>query len=126
MRKLPMLPDRVPMLPDRVKSNPTGRAADPRRTIPLNSQQWRKLRALVLSWSPLCRMCGAVATDVDHVSGDPSDNRQQNLQALCHPCHSHKTGRERMGLAVQIRGHDANGTPLDPNHPWNLEKSPVS
>ena len=110
----------------RRQTRPSGRDADPRRTIPLNSSAWQKLRAYVLAVEPLCRECKALATDVDHVSGDPSDNTRTNLQPLCHACHSHKTCRERAGLPV-IHGHDVHGLPLDPNHPWNqAEKSPDS
>ena len=105
------------------KANPSGRDADPRRTMPLNSARWHKLRAYVLAREPLCRHCGKVATDVDHISGDPSDNRDANLQPLCHACHSHKTGRERAGLRM-LHGCDASGMPRDPAHPWN-EKSPA-
>ena len=106
------------------KANPSGREADPRRTMPLNSARWRRLRAYVLAREPLCRHCGNVATDVDHISGDPSDNREANLQPLCHSCHSHKTGRERAGLSM-VHGCDASGMPRDPVHPWNQdEKSP--
>ena len=103
-------------------TRPSGRDADPRRTIPLNSSRWRKLRAAVLAREPLCRRCGDVANTVDHVSGDPSDNSAQNLAPMCAPCHSHKTGRERAGLPVNW-GCDADGWPRDPSHPWN-EKSP--
>jgi hypothetical protein len=60
-------------------ANPTGRDADPRRTLPLTSARWRKLRARVLAEEPLCRYCNAIATDVDHVSGDPGDNSRGNL-----------------------------------------------
>lgn len=106
------------------RANPTGRDADPRRTIPLNSAAWRRLRARVLAEQPLCLMCSDVATDVDHVSGDPSDNSRKNLQPLCHACHSRKTARERTGNAAVIRGCNADGWPIDPAHPWNLnEKS---
>ena len=108
------------------KANPSGRDSDPRRTLPLNSAAWARLRTRVLAEEPLCRHCGALATDVDHVSGDPSDNRRANLQPLCHACHSHKTGRERAGLRVEY-GCDANGMPRDPDHYWNRdEKSPDS
>lgn len=105
------------------KANPSGRDSDPRRTLPLNSAAWYRLRARVLAEEPLCRHCGQPATDVDHLSGDPSDNRRANLQPLCHPCHSHKTGRERAGLGI-VHGCDADGMPRDPAHPWNAEKSP--
>ena len=108
------------------KANPTGRTADPRRAIPLNSARWQRLREQVLARDPLCRMCNAPATDVDHISGDPSDNTPANLQGLCHACHSYKTGRERAGLPVRAIGCDVNGWPLDPAHPWNAEKSPAT
>lgn len=47
--------------------------------------------------------------DVDHRNGDPSDNRQSNLQTLCKCCHAYKTavnkdyltpGRKALGLAA--------------------------
>jgi len=31
--------------------------------------------------------------DVDHINGDPSDNRPINLQTLCKCCHSYKTSK---------------------------------
>lgn len=97
------------------------------RTLALNGAAWRRLRALVLDDEPLCRHCyqyGRVnmATDVDHINNDPSDNRRENLQALCHPCHSRKTNAD-MNRYVWF-GCDLNGMPLHPNHPWNREKSP--
>lgn len=114
------------LIPGR-KSNPTGRDADPRRTIPLQSSRWQKLRRWVLEREPLCRDCDAFgvvtpATDVDHNDGDPGNNDPDNLVPRCHECHSRKTMRERHGKPGVI-GCDANGWPLDPNHPWN-EKSP--
>jgi len=109
------------------KTNPTGRDADPRRTIPLNTAAWQKLRASVLAEDPLCRDCermGRVtpATDVDHDDGNPGNNDRANLVPRCHSCHSHKTMRERHGNAA-VQGCDLNGMPLDPNHPWNRQKS---
>ncbi len=103
-------------------ANRTGRDADPRRTLPLVSAAWQRLRAFVLSGEPLCRHCHArgivtEATDVDHVSGDPSDNSTENLQPLCHACHSRKTAADQ-GKRVSL-GHDTEGLPLDPSHPWS-------
>lgn len=97
------------------------------RTLSLDSAAWRRLRASVLADEPLCRHCyrlGRVtpATDVDHANNDPSDNSRENLQALCHECHSRKTNAD-MGRHVGY-GCDVAGMPLDPAHPWNNEKSP--
>ena len=108
------------------KSRPTGRDSDIRRTIPLNSGAWRKLRDKVLARDPICQDCYrrdyiTPATDVDHINGDPSNNSLKNLQGLCHSCHSRKTRREMNGSAGTW-GCDANGHPLDPDHPWNINK----
>lgn len=98
-----------------------------RRNVPLNSAAWHKLRAQVLAEEPLCRACMAVgvvepATDVDHIENSADDysddNRRENLQPLCHECHSAKTRAEMMGEPVKVRGCDQDGIPLDPNHPW--------
>lgn len=104
------------------RANRTGRDADPRRTLALNTAAWQKLRAAVLADRPLCSHCRrrglvVMATDVDHANGDPSDNSDDNLQPLCHSCHSLKTAAERGGNVRM--GCDTDGTPLDPRHPWN-------
>lgn len=58
---------------------------------------WRRLRLLVLNHEPFCRLCGAPATEVDHIvplrAG--GTNELSNLQPLCKSCHSRKTGREK-------------------------------
>lgn len=109
-----------------MSARPTGRNADPRRTIPLNSATWRRLRDRVLARDPICQECYkrdyiTPATDADHINGDPSDNSMRNLQGLCHSCHSRKTMRERHGI-VETWGCDVRGLPLNPDHPWNLEQ----
>lgn len=93
-------------------SKRTGRNADPRRTLPLNGAAWQRLRALVIEQEPLCRHCSergliVCASDVDHISGDPSDNSRDNLQSLCHSCHSIKTAADH-GKRVAA-GCDADG-----------------
>ena len=128
MPKLQMLKPRVPMLnqanPHGLrmigtlkprKANKTGRTADPRRVLPLNSYAWQKLRATVLEGEPLCRHCAArgltvPSTDADHIDGDPSNNALENLQGLCHECHSTKTAIDH-GKRVKT-GHGADGLPL--------------
>lgn len=136
--RLQELPPRVPLLtarPPRQKpANRTGRDADPRRTLPLNSAAWQRLRASVLAREPLCRHCKergllVPSTDVDHVDGNPGNDDETNHQALCHECHSRKTARDH-GKQVAY-GCDEHGTPLDPDHPWRqtvaaLEKSPAT
>lgn len=113
-----------------MSARPTGRDADPRRTIPLNSAAWRRLRERVLARDPICQECYkrdyiTPATDADHINGDPSDNRMTNLQGLCHSCHSRKTRREMNG-STEVWGCDANGLPLDPDHPWNKKSNQKS
>ena len=92
------------------------------RTLALNGAAWRRLRAAVLEREPLCRDCykrGRIttATDVDHHDNDASNNDEDNLVPLCHECHSRKTQAD-MGKRVSM-GCDADGQPLDPDHPWN-------
>jgi 5-methylcytosine-specific restriction endonuclease McrA len=33
--------------------------------------------------------------DVDHIDGNPSNNKPENLQTLCKPCHIVKTRENR-------------------------------
>ena len=143
MPKLQMLKPRLATLPDRLqtlkpsrKANRSGRDADPRRTLPLNSAAWQRLRASVLAGEPLCRDCTregrtVLATDVDHRDGNPGNNDPLNMNPLCHSHHSRKTAADH-GKRVRM-GCDADGMPLDPNHPWNagtvsrlLQKSPAT
>jgi 5-methylcytosine-specific restriction protein A len=58
---------------------------------------------IVLTREPLCRACKlrgklVPATDVDHIDGDVRNMADENLQPLCHSCHSEKTAREDGGL----------------------------
>ena len=99
------------------KPKATGRDADPRRVLPLNSYAWQKLRASVLAGEPLCRHCAAQgltvpATDVDHISGDPSDDSEGAHQSLCHECHSRKTASDqgkRIKPAIGLDGFPLTG-----------------
>jgi 5-methylcytosine-specific restriction protein A len=67
---------------------------------------WQRKRNWYIKHHPLCVKCGRIATDVDHiiprVRGGTDD--EDNLQSLCHACHSRKTavedgafGNKRMG-----------------------------
>jgi len=58
---------------------------------------WRRVRAQVLAEEPRCRMCGAPASEVDHIvplaRGGTHD--RANLQPLCVSCHRIKSARAR-------------------------------
>lgn len=67
---------------------------------------WKQLRRAQLAREPWCRDCLAqgvytVATDVDHIAAHRGDERlfydANNLQSLCHSCHSRKTAKEVFG-----------------------------
>lgn len=64
------------------------------------SQAWQALRKLALIRDGFtCRICGARATEVDHIRELTPDNigdvsvslNINNLQSLCHDCHTVKT-----------------------------------
>ncbi len=59
---------------------------------------WRKIRARFLHGHPLCEMCmregrATKATEVHHIKplGHGGTNADENLMALCKPCHSRIT-----------------------------------
>lgn len=61
--------------------------------------RWQRLRLMFLRSSPLCVACEAegrvtAATDVHHLIArrDGGGDDWDNLQALCHSCHSRVTG----------------------------------
>ena len=102
---------------------------------PYSTAQWQRLRKVKLSASPLCEDCSTIgrhtpASHVDHVhaisDGGPPFPNLNGLRALCPSCHSAKTARGAEAGAVRSnkprRGCDADGKPLDQNHPW-AEKS---
>jgi 5-methylcytosine-specific restriction protein A len=53
---------------------------------------------MVLRGEPLCRRCGEAASQVDHIVPlrKGGTNSEENLQSLCHSCHSRKTITEDM------------------------------
>lgn len=65
----------------------------------------RRLRPAQLLREPFCRECAkrgirTRATDVDHIDPFNGDWKKftdpENLQSLCHACHSRKTARESL------------------------------
>lgn len=100
--------------------------ANPHRTLKLNRKAWLVLRASVLRDQPQCVECERdgkleLAREVDHINNDPSDNSRTNLQGLCSMHHAQKTRRD-YGAKAKF-GCAEDGTPLDPAHPWNAQKS---
>lgn len=101
---------------------------------PYNTARWLKLRAAHLAIEPLCRGCKAMgrltgANTVDHVhainEGGPAFPGHNGLASYCTGCHSSKTARGAEAGAIHSnktrKGCDINGSPLAPDHPWNLK-----
>lgn len=90
--------------------------------------RWRRLRERFLSEHPLCEEClergrAVPATDVDHIRPHRGDEAlmwdEENLQALCHACHSRKTAAEDGGFGnatrqkAPIANHGVGGSKVD-------------
>lgn len=67
-------------------------------------RRWQKLRLVFLSKHPLCQKCQEAgrltpATEVHHIISvnNGGSDRDENLMALCKPCHS-KITREEMNF----------------------------
>jgi len=62
-------------------------------------KEWYQLRHAFLQRHPLCCVCGAKATHVDHiVSVREAPHRRldpTNLRSMCGPCHSRRTARDQ-------------------------------
>ena len=92
-------PEHQPMSTDMERGSAAARGYDAR---------WRKLREMFLAKHPLCcdpfgyhqrDKATELATDVDHVlprRAGGSDS-YDNLQSLCHRCHSRKTALQSSG-----------------------------
>lgn len=63
---------------------------------------WSKFRKSYLRLHPVCAVCGRLANEVDHVIPFKGDKTKifdlDNLQPLCHECHSRKTAKENGGF----------------------------
>ena len=92
---------------------------------PYSSRRWQRVRERQLAREPLCRVCGGLATDVDHIrpwKAGGSIWDAANLQSLCQRCHAAKSSAvDKQGKdwrTWEIRGSNVHGEPLDPAHPW--------
>ena len=70
-----------------------------------STNAWKDLRTAQLLREPFCRACAqrgirTPATDVDHIQDHKGDwarfTDPDNLQSLCHRCHSRKTAAENL------------------------------
>lgn len=96
---------------------------------PYNTTKWQKLRLAKLAQNPDCEACArrgriVAANAVDHIlsiakGGHPFPQLDE-LAALCTSCHSRKTGAvdRAGGSGIAFPGFDADGAPLDPDHPY--------
>jgi 5-methylcytosine-specific restriction enzyme A len=59
--------------------------------------RWGRARRAHLDAHPRCVRCGAVATDVDHITplANGGTHSEANLRSYCHACHSWRTGRDQ-------------------------------
>ena len=91
-----------------------------------DKRRWRRQSRAYLARNPYCAMCREVgrtqlAQVVDHRVPHRGDETlfwdQENWSALCKSCHDGpKASFDRSG---KVKGCDAHGRPLDPNHHWN-------
>ena len=74
----------------------------------------------------MCEQMGRVmaATDVDHIKPFHGKHDRlrldtNNLQSLCHECHS--SAKQRQDVSGVLVGADVQGNPIDPAHHWNTK-----
>ena len=91
----------------------------------VNTKRWQRKREKIKKRDNYqCQICGKLISgraDVDHIKRRADGGRvwdNDNLQTLCHSCHTKKTNAEKKG---PVR-HDSSGNPTDPDHPWNKEE----
>lgn len=94
----------------------------------LYGRRWRKARRQFLADNPYCKMCqdeGRItpATEVDHIEKHDGDVilfwNIENWQGLC--AYHHRSVKAEMERSGKVRGAKKDGTPIDPNHPWNQD-----
>lgn len=87
---------------------------------------WKKLRAAQLLKQPLCEYCllvgrVTVATVANHDPPHKGDADAffdpDRLKSACKTCHDGRI--QSYESTGRMRGSNADGTPIDPNHHWN-------
>jgi 5-methylcytosine-specific restriction protein A len=99
MSRLKILPPRMKQLEGRSFAQPVGPEGEGGWGAGRGGRPWRRKRAAILLRDEYtCRVCGLVTLqlEVDHIvnraRGGADD--EENLQALCIPCHKLKTAAE--------------------------------
>jgi 5-methylcytosine-specific restriction protein A len=92
-----------------------------------DTANWRyRLQPLKLSRDPLCQRClkvnlvvpaDQVHHPVDVSKGGAWYPSLDELESLCHSCHSMVTRANQLGREYYSKGCNAQGLPLDPHHP---------
>lgn len=81
-------------------------------------RRWQRLRAIIIARDPVCTCTGRPGcphggarcilptTDVDHIipREQGGEDSEENLQGMCHGCHSRKTAQEDGGWGRQPTG----------------------
>ena len=87
------------------------------------SASWKRLRLRALERDQFrCVLCGRPAKTVDHIVSrrNGGEDTLANLRSLCRACDNQikedASGKRRSGGVVS--GCDAQGRPIDKNHPW--------
>jgi 5-methylcytosine-specific restriction protein A len=92
-----------------------------------DTARWRRLRLLKLAHNPLCQECKrlnllTIATTIHHLvdisKGGPPLPTLDQLQSLCKRCHDEITNARQRGVERVAKGCDADGLPLDRDHPF--------
>jgi hypothetical protein len=107
-------------------------ADDRRRRIKklYDSAQWDKLRKYQLMQRPLCQLCSdkGLVQEAHHVHhleqhhGDPVKFFFGNIISVCDRCHDTTIRQQERGRYKCSTEINANGEPVDPNHPWWKQK----
>ena len=91
-------------------------------------REWRdRIQPRQLAREPMCQwpQCERPADTVDHITPISQGGAKRdpgNLQSLCFDHHQIKRAAERHGQDWRkqaYRGCNDDGTPRDPEHPWN-------
>jgi 5-methylcytosine-specific restriction endonuclease McrA len=96
-----------------------------------NRSEWQRRRRHQFRIQPLCQLCleagrVTVATVADHIQphrGNYQLFRLGKLRSLCAECHNALDANNRAPVRSRSPVR-ADGTPSDPNHPWNAVQPP--